>query len=417
MDNITHSLVGLALAEGVVQLRNRRVRLVGKKSSSGVRGLFWTLSLVANNFPDLDFLYAGFGGGKLGYLLQHRGFTHTLALVVPQALFILAVARSYAALRKRNWARVDWLWASALVFLGLLLHVSLDYLNSYGVHPFWPWENRWHYGDTLFIVEPWLWVALLPPLILCGISAFWRSVHSAVFVAAFALCWLTPFVPWQMALAITIFGVGFLAAIRSRPPGFRIAAGLIASVSIIAVFAFSSMHVRRKIEERRIADESSYRLLDIVLSPLPANPFCWTFITIERGRESGDYRMRNGLFALAPSWIPLSACPRFRTTSPRNESLVQLARQDGESLLWESEFHAPVAPLAEARKDYCGVASLLHFARAPFLIRQGKRLIAGDLRFSRGGKSSFSEIEVSSPQDECVHCMPPWEEPRADLFR
>ena len=66
--------------------------------------------------------------------------------------------------------------------------------------------------------------------------------------------------------------------------------------------------------------------------------------------------------------------------------------------LWESEYRAPIAPLAEARKDYCGIASILQFARAPFLSRQGKNLVVGDLRFSRGGKSNFSEIEVSSPR-------------------
>lgn len=419
MDNITHSIIGLAVAEGAVQLRRRsgkKAPLTGAKPrGEDWRGLFWTLSLVANNFPDLDFLYAGFSSGKLGYLLQHRGFTHTLALVIPQALLILGIARGYAALRNLKWPRADWLWASALVVLGLLLHVSFDYLNSYGVHPFWPWENRWHYGDTLFIVEPWLWVALLPALILCGISSFWRSVNTAIFLLALALCWLTPFVPWQLALAITVFGIGFWAAIRKRLPGFRIAAGLTAAGAIIAGFALSSMHVRAEIEKRRIADESSYRLLDIVLSPLPANPFCWTFITIERGRESGGdaglYRMKSGLFALAPSLIPLSACPRLRSASPRQ------ARQDGDSLLWESEYRAPIAPLAEARKDYCGIAALLQFARAPFLSRQGKNLVVGDLRFSRGGKSNFSEIEVSSPKDECPNCQTPWEDPRADLFR
>ena len=333
-------------------------------------------------------------------MLQHRGFTHTLALVIPQALLILGIARGYALMRNRKWPRMDWLWASALVVLGLLLHVSFDYLNSYGVHPFWPWENRWHYGDTLFIVEPWLWVALLPALILCGISSFWRAILTAIFFMALGLCWLTPFVPWQIALVITVFGVGFWEAVRTRLPGFRIVAALVAAGSIIAGFALSSMHVRAEIEKRRIAEESSYRLLDIVLSPLPANPFCWTFITIERGQQSGGdagfYRMRSGLFAPVPSLMPLSTCPRFRPTSPRNAALLPVARQGDDFIAWENEYRALIAPLAEARKDYCGISALLQFARAPFLSRQGKIWSSGICVFR--GAASRTSPRLRSPR-------------------
>ena len=34
---------------------------------------------------------------------------------------------------------------------GTLLHLGMDFLNSYGVHPFWPIQNRWVYGDSVFI--------------------------------------------------------------------------------------------------------------------------------------------------------------------------------------------------------------------------------------------------------------------------
>jgi ribosomal protein L28 len=36
------------------------------------------VSILANNAPDLDIVYIGITGGKLGYLLHHRGHTHTL---------------------------------------------------------------------------------------------------------------------------------------------------------------------------------------------------------------------------------------------------------------------------------------------------------------------------------------------------
>ena len=47
--------------------------------------------------------------------------------------------------------------AGRSALLGTLLHLSMDALNSYGVHLFWPFENRWFYGDSVFIVEPLYW--------------------------------------------------------------------------------------------------------------------------------------------------------------------------------------------------------------------------------------------------------------------
>ena len=75
MDNVTHSLAGLLLAEGVVQVQARR----GRPLSGAARSAVYFTSLLSNNLPDLDFLYAPITHGQLGYLLHHRGMTHTLA--------------------------------------------------------------------------------------------------------------------------------------------------------------------------------------------------------------------------------------------------------------------------------------------------------------------------------------------------
>ena len=39
-----------------------------------------------------------------------------------------------------------------LAWLAVLSHILLDYTNNYGVHPYWPFDNRWIYGDSVFIV-------------------------------------------------------------------------------------------------------------------------------------------------------------------------------------------------------------------------------------------------------------------------
>ena len=47
-----------------------------------------------------------------------------------------------------------------LAALSILTHPILDTLNTYGVRWLMPFRGEWFYGDTLFIVDPWLWLVL-----------------------------------------------------------------------------------------------------------------------------------------------------------------------------------------------------------------------------------------------------------------
>jgi inner membrane protein len=42
----------------------------------------------------------------------------------------------------------------------VLLHVFMDFTNSYGVRLLMPFSDRWFYGDALYIVDPWLYLVL-----------------------------------------------------------------------------------------------------------------------------------------------------------------------------------------------------------------------------------------------------------------
>ena len=55
-------------------------------------------------------------------------------------------------------------------FLGTLSHPMLDFLNTYGTRLLEPLSHRWFYGDTLFIMDPWIWLMLI-----LGLEMSWRA--------------------------------------------------------------------------------------------------------------------------------------------------------------------------------------------------------------------------------------------------
>lgn len=153
MDNLTHSLAGLALGE----LTHRLLPVeADPQRASTRRRLLLVSAAVASNFPDLDLVLTGLAPEPLGYLLHHRGHTHTLLYALPQALLMLAAIwllwpAARHLLRTNGAARLG---LAATTVLGLLLHLGMDAMNVYGVHPFAPFDPRWFYGDMVFIVEP-----------------------------------------------------------------------------------------------------------------------------------------------------------------------------------------------------------------------------------------------------------------------
>jgi inner membrane protein len=51
-------------------------------------------------------------------------------------------------------------WTLLLALVGVYSHVFLDLLNNYGVRLMTPVSWQWFYGDAVFIVDPWMWIAL-----------------------------------------------------------------------------------------------------------------------------------------------------------------------------------------------------------------------------------------------------------------
>ena len=88
MDNLTHCLIGLALGELVD--RALPAHLDPQRGRTRRRVLLATGAL-ASNFPDLDLVLTPLLAPPLGYLLHHRGHTHTLLFALPQIALLLGL--------------------------------------------------------------------------------------------------------------------------------------------------------------------------------------------------------------------------------------------------------------------------------------------------------------------------------------
>lgn len=144
MDNICHTLVGAAMGETGLKQRTR----------------FGNATLmIAANLPDLDVLvYAT----STPAVVFRRGWTHGILAQLTLPLLLTVMMAAWARWRPARPGEppVHLGWLLALSFLGVYSHVFLDFLNNYGVRLLMPVERRWFYGDTLFIVDPWLWALL-----------------------------------------------------------------------------------------------------------------------------------------------------------------------------------------------------------------------------------------------------------------
>lgn len=149
MDNLTHSLVGWALAETGLKRRTRK-------------GL--AACVLAANMPDIDVF---FGWAPWAPLATHRGFTHGLVggvLVMPPLLAALLWLLDRWQMTRgatfKSGLPMRFGWLLALCYLGALTHPLLDLQNTYAVQLMAPTSAHWFHTDGLFIVSPWLLLML-----------------------------------------------------------------------------------------------------------------------------------------------------------------------------------------------------------------------------------------------------------------
>jgi len=272
MDPLTHTLTGAALS---------------RAGYHRATPLATATLILAANAPDIDIL-AGFGGAYATVAFR-RGWTHG-----PLALLLLPLALTGLVLAYDRWIRrrrhPDVTPANGpavflLALLGTATHPLLDWMNTYGIRLLMPFRKEWYYGDALFIVDPWLWLALGGAVYLAGVLR--RRTRTRLGDVAWATLALlatllvlgVTIVP-TAAKVIWVLGITGLVALRilagrvTRAPhaAERIARwGVGFGVVYITLMVLASATAEREV--RRELNASGFGPDQVMIAPEPANPF------------------------------------------------------------------------------------------------------------------------------------------------
>jgi len=148
MDNLTHSLIGAALGQAGLKRKT---------------GLAMPALIIGANLPDID---AGCVIYGIESLSMRRGITHGPIALVVLPLLLAGALWWFDRWQERRGKRpegrlpVQFGWLLALCFIGCLTHPLFDWFNNYGIRLLEPFSSQWFYGDSLFIIDPWI-IAML----------------------------------------------------------------------------------------------------------------------------------------------------------------------------------------------------------------------------------------------------------------
>ncbi|HEX6097435.1 MAG TPA: metal-dependent hydrolase [Thermoanaerobaculia bacterium] len=281
MDPLTHTLLGATLA-------STRLRDTTRLATAAL--------VVGANLPDVDSIlyFTGHQDLALGF---RRGWTHgVLALVVLpllQTALLLAYDRLRPGPRKAHAGALLGLSA-----LAILTHPFLDWLNNYGLRWLMPFDGTWFYGDSVFIMDPLLWVIL---------GAGWlaprrptRATVGSLAAGALLLAYVVGQRNLQYLVIVAVVTLVLFLVLLWKP---RVP--WIATAALVLAFAYIGARLTiHELTERRIARQ--FASTNVMASPNPFDPLRWDFV-VQTGDvyRFGRYHWRTGM-KLAPEQLPVA---------------------------------------------------------------------------------------------------------------
>jgi len=225
----------------------------------------------------------------------------------------------------------------------------------------------------------------------------------------------TSMVTFGTAAALVIAAVALsLLVPRVRPPT-RTAIAVGGWVLMTLLF-FTGTRVVRAEVVRQLRLRPHTQVVDVIVSPLPANPMCVSVIAVSLG--GGGYVVENMEGSALPSVMRVSRCPQSGGVGGQASTISRSRFVELESgSAWiTDEFH-PIAELATIARESCPALAALRFMRAPeWRLLNDSTVVIGDARYG-GANGGFTTMTVPRHSSVCPRGTPPWIPPRADLLR
>ena len=362
MDTITHGIAGALIGKALFHGED----MFASKPMNRARIITWTVMFGAI-FPDSDILRDWFSNNQMLILTWHRSFTHSLVCMPIFALLLAAITRWFA--RWRKWDAPSFAALTGLYAIGILSHIFLDLVTSFGTMIWSPLQWSRPAWDLIFIVDFTFSALLLGPQILAwvyrqaeglknrAIVTWCVLALASLGVAAIAKNVGAP-ISEQTAVAI----LALLAALVLLPTlggkGLRVPyatwnrAGLAAAILYLA----AAFHAHRTALERVEKFASLFQLQGESLGALPLPPSLWHWDGLVN-TPHGVYEVRVDL-SERPDLASVEH--RYYPDAPPNQYIDAAKRlPEVQKVLWFSRF-----PVTRFHKE--GNVAVVEFFDARF---------------------------------------------------
>ena len=380
MDTITHGIAGALMGKAVFRGEDM---LAWRKPVTRGRIVTWSLMLGAI-FPDIDVFRDMFSKNDLLILTWHRSITQSLLCLPFFALALAALTRWLA--RWRKWDAPSFAALTGIYAIGILSHIFLDLVTSFGTMVWSPLKWSRPAWDILFIIDFTFSAILLLPQILAWVYAKNDGLQRRAFGSWFVFCLgalaaaslgksaRAPYsVEAMIAALVVLTAVFLLPAVRSWGVRLRYATwngvGFLAALAYIGVAAY--LHHDALVRVDQFAAQLHLDARSLGALPFPPSPWHWDGLVLT---PHGVYETRIDLSDPPDTGDSASLSYRFYPDAPPNRYIDAAVRlREVQAVLWFSRF--PVTRFHQEGNDAVVEISDLRFAQvrpdrpAPFTYR------------------------------------------------
>ena len=381
MDTITHGIAGALIAKALFRGEDM-FGAQGIKQDAGLkpgatlksprgRILTWSLMLGAI-FPDSDVLRDMFSHDKMLIVTWHRSITHSLVLLPLWTLLLAWITHAFCKWRK--WEAPSFAALVGIYAVGILSHILLDLVTTFGTMIWSPLEWSRPAWDMLFIVDFTFSGILLAPQFLAWVYARPEKMRSralrvwivfllgTLIISRIADGAGAPLSGRTLSVAmLVVTAISLLPAFRGW--GLKVSygawnrAGFSATLVYIALTFFAHRAALARIEKFAALDHLQVESI----GALPLPPSLWHWDGLVR-TQRGVYELRMDLSDKSAHGDVLAQEHRYFPDASAN-SYIEAARRlpQVQKVLWFSRF--PVTRFHKEGEEAVVEVSDLRFAR------------------------------------------------------